>query len=343
MILDDLKYIHAKDSGDAFGFAVKQILQLKERFTCLLSQHSFDNVVVAGMGGSALGALFSQSWPQCTVPLAIWHRYDAPTYLSERSLCIISSYSGNTEESLSALETAIAAKANIVIISGGGTLADKARAQGYPLLPLPETPQPRFGTFASFMAMLAVLEGAGLTNEKAIFEQVTEAAKMLEQAVTHWLLDVPAKDNPAKQLALELAGTTPIIYAGERMFPAAYKWKLGFNESAKNLAWCGEIPEFCHNEFTGWTSHPIEKAFSVVDLYSLLEHPQVQKRFELSERLLSGKRPHPHRVEAQGKNVVEHMLYLSLFGDFVSLYVAILNGVDPTPLPYVDKLKNALS
>lgn len=342
MLLDDLKYIHSKDSQDALGHALKQIEQLRRQQQIPAFKRPIDSVVFAGMGGSALPALYVQTWPRCTVPFEIWRRYDIPPYVSDRTLCIISSHSGNTEESISAFQAAATAKAEIVVIAGGGILADLATKQNYPCITPPEPSHPRFGTFANFAIIVRLLEHLGLTKASKTSVALQQAADRLQTASKSWQPDVPTKDNPAKQLAVELAGTSPVLYAGALMAPVAYKWKLGFNENAKNLAWWNEIPEFCHNEYTGWTSHPIEKAYSVVDLLSSFEHARVQKRFELTQKLLSGKRPHPYAVTGKGKNELEHMLYLSVFGDFVSLYVAILNNVDPTPLPYVNKLKSAL-
>ena len=143
----------------------------------------------------------------------------------------------------------------------------------------------------------------------------------------------------AKQLALQLAGKTPIIYSGSLMAPAAYKWKISVNENAKNTAWAGTLPEFNHNEFIGWSSHPVEKPFAVIDLLSSFEHPRTQKRFEVGDRLLSGLRPKSITVNAMGESPIEHLLYLVLFGDFVTLYLGLLNGVDPSPVELVEKFK----
>src|SRR5690606_25590809 len=122
----------------------------------------------------------------------------------------------------------------------------------------------------------------------------------LRESVSSWAPEVPTSQNTAKLLALELMGKTIVVYAGPKLFPAAYKWKISFNENAKNVAWCNEIPEFNHNEYLGWTSHPLKKPYAVVDLRSDREHLRIQKRFEVTERLLSGKRPSPEVVEVRG-------------------------------------------
>jgi glucose/mannose-6-phosphate isomerase len=191
-------------------------------------------------------------------------------------------------------------------------------------------------------SLITILENAGLVETADAEKTLHETAEFLKTEISNWLPDIATDRNPAKQLALEVAGTSPVIYAGPKMFPAAYKWKISFNENAKNVAWCNEIPEFSHNEFLGWSSHPVDKPYSVIDLRSSFEHERVQKRFLVTERLLSGKRPYPHVVNAKGDTELEHMLYLVAFGDFVSLYTALLNGLNPTPVDLIEKMKKAL-
>lgn len=341
-MLDDLKYIHERDAQDALGIAEKQWQQLETTFDLPNIEGTFENIVHAGMGGSALWALVSLSWPGYNVPFDICRDYEIPRYVSGKTLFIASSYSGNTEETLSALAAAEERSAKIVVIASGGKLADIARAKNYPLAVLPQTSQPRFALLAGFKALVTLLERANIVAAEGAERTIHETAEYLKNAIATWLPTVSTKDNPAKQLALELMGKSVVIYAGPKLFPAAYKWKISFNENAKNIAWCNELPEFNHNEFNGWVSHPIDKPYAVIDLRSKLEHPRVQKRFEVTERLLSGKRPAPHVVEARGETLLEQLLWTTAFGDFVSLYLALLNGLNPSPVEYVEKFKQAL-
>jgi glucose/mannose-6-phosphate isomerase len=191
-------------------------------------------------------------------------------------------------------------------------------------------------------AITLLLQTTGKSATNDAVDILANTAQFLKHQIAAWLPDVPTAKNPAKQLALEVAGTSPVIYAGTNMFPAAYKWKINFNENAKNVAWCNEIPEFSHNEFIGWSSHPVEKPYSIIELRSTFEHPRIQKRFEVTERLLSGHRPHPHIVQAQGSSTLDHMLYSTVFGDFVSVYTALLNGLDPSPVDLIETMKRSL-
>ncbi len=341
-MLDDLKYIHTKDAEDALGVAAKQWQQLETVYELPGLNFEVENIVFAGMGGSALWALLSQTWPNYKVPFQIWRKYDLPDFVGSKTLLIVSSYSGNTEETLSALAAGEKAGAQIVVAASGGKLIEIAEEKGYPYTLLPKASQPRFGALNGLKSLVTILEKTGLIEVENAEKTLHETSEFLKNEISNWLPDVPTSKNPAKQLALEIAGTSPVIYAGPKMFPAAYKWKISFNENAKNVAWCNEIPEFSHNEFLGWTSHPVDKPYSVIDLRSSLEHPRVQKRFSVTERLLSGNRPHPQIVEAKGETELEQMLYLVAYGDFVSLYTALLNGLDPTPVDLIEKMKTAL-
>lgn len=339
-MLDDLKYIHQRDGQDALGIAERQARQLVYEFDLPPIGGVFTNVVYAGMGGSALAALLARSWPGVKLPYEICRQYHVPGYVSSHTLFIASSYSGNTEETLAALAEAERKGATIVIIAGGGKLADIARQKSYPLLRLPKAEQPRYAVFYNLVAIIKILEEAGLSGNQD--EHLRRAAKFLGGASAKWLPTVPASDNPAKQLAMELAGKSVAVYAGPLLAPAAYKWKININENSKNVAWWNELPEFDHNELTGWSSHPPEKPYAVVELRSKLEHPRIQKRFEVGEKLLSGRRPAPNVVESRGKDLAEQLLWAVLYGDFVSIYLGLLNGVNPSPVELVEKFKKEL-
>ncbi|MBX4190830.1 bifunctional phosphoglucose/phosphomannose isomerase [Candidatus Saccharibacteria bacterium] len=341
-MLDDLKYIHQRDGQDALGIAQRQAAQLEYQFQVPAIEGHFENVVYAGMGGSALAALISQSWPGYKVPFEICRQYHIPAYVSDKTLFIAASYSGNTEETVSALTEAEEKQAKIVVMAGGGKLQEIAQNKGYIFVPLPKAEQPRYAVFYNLKALIQILESAGLVSEGEVNAQIKQAGGFLNQSVQAWLPTVPQAQNPAKQLAMELAGKSGVVYAGPLLAPAAYKWKISFNENAKNVAWWGQYPEFNHNEFIGWSSHPVDKPYAVVDLRSSFEHPRIQKRFELSDKLLSGRRPAAHVVQAQGETLLEHLLWATNFGDFVTIYLALLNGVNPAPVELVEKFKKEL-
>lgn len=342
-MLDDLKYIHERDAQDTLGIAEKQYYQLEDKFDVPELQHGAENIVYAGMGGSALAALISTSWPKYKQPFEIVRNYSIPDYVSPKTFFIASSYSGNTEETLSAIAEAEIKGAKIVVITSGGKLLEIARSKGYPVAILPGSLQPRHAVFYNFKALIVLLEKAGLVVTENANEELKKVTVFLESATKNWLPTVPTSDNRAKQIAQELMGKSIVVYAGPVMYPAAYKWKINFNENAKHIAWLNQLPEFNHNEFLGWTKQPVDKPYAVIDLRSNLEHERVQKRFIVTERLLSGLRPSPIIIEAQGDDILEQLLWTITLGDFVSLYLALLSNLNPAPVDLIEEFKKDLN
>lgn len=333
-MLDDLKLIHERDQYDALGIVEKQWQQL---------QHVYDlgdwkptaeitNVVHSGMGGSSLWALIADSWPGFTLPFNVIRGYDVPSYINEHTLFIASSYSGNTEETISALHEAEQKNSQIVVMTAGGQLADIAKQKGYLFIELPKVAPPRYGCFYGLNGLITLGEHLGILDEKNILGQLSECGNFLTTHINGWGATVPTDRNLAKKLALEVVGKSPVIYGGPLLAPAAHKWKIGFNENSKNVAWEYAFPEFNHNEFTGWSSHPIDKPYTIFYLLSSFDNDRIKKRFDLSDKLLSGRWPSPERIEAKGETKLEQLLWSVSLGDFVTLYTALLNGTSPIEL-----------
>lgn len=342
-MLDDLKIIHKRDKSDALGLATKQTQQLKHDFSKVpgFDRGDFANIVVSGMGGSALAAALAASIYAFPKPYEIVRNYDIPEYVDSSTLFIASSYSGNTEETLAALERAEAKGASIVVIAAGGKLTEIAKKQGYPLYKIPEGLQPRMATFYNLAALTQLCVTNGLLPPETV-PDLQDAADWLETKIGAWSPDIATSKNEAKQIAQDCIGLSPVIYGGPLLASAAYKWKISFNENAKNVAWWGQFPEFSHNEFMGWTSHPVDKPYKVIYLRSSFDNGQMTKRFDVSEKLLSGKWPHPTEVTAVGDTRLRQVLWTVVLGDFVSLYTALLNNIDPTPVDLLEKFKKEL-
>lgn len=343
-MLDDLKMIHERDAQDTLGIAEKTWQQLSHEFAyepAFESKAPILNVVYAGMGGSALAALLIHVWPTTRVPFEVVRDYDLPDYVGEQTLVIAASYSGNTEETVSAIAQATERGAQVAVIAGGGNLADIARDNGYPLTLIPKVEQPRYAVFYNLRALVDLLRQAGVCDFDPA--ELEHAGEFLSEQVKSWLPTVPTADNWAKQIAQECIGKSIVVYGGPKFAPAAYKWKISFNENAKQVAWVGQYPEFNHNEFIGWSKQPVNKPYAVIDLRSSFENERVQKRFEVSERLLSGMRPAPIVVQAHGDTLLEQLLWVINFGDFVTLYTALLNGLNPAPVDLVEKFKKELT
>ncbi len=333
-----MNVLKQRDPQDALSVAGGQWEYFSASFDAQFTpSQPIENIVWAGMGGSALPAVIVQSWPRLTLPFEIVRGYEIPPYVGAGTLFVASSYSGNTEETLEALTHAEEAGAQIVVVAAGGKLAAKAVEKGYPLFAIPDGIQPRMATFYFVNAFLAIVKNLDVTVDDV--SELAGIGEWLKKESAAWAADVPLETNLAKQLATQLVGKTIIMYSGPKLFPAANKWKICFNENAKNTAWSNYYPEFNHNEFIGWSSHPVEKPFAVVEIRSALEHARIQKRFEVSEQLLSGMRPSPIVVVPKGETLLQQLAWGFALGDFVSIYMGILNGVNPTPVELVEKLK----
>ncbi|MDR0956059.1 MAG: bifunctional phosphoglucose/phosphomannose isomerase [Candidatus Nomurabacteria bacterium] len=342
--LDDLSVIRRFDSGDALkvvGDQAEQLAWQPEFLDQWNDSEQILNVVLAGMGGSALGGSLARDWLNLPVPFEVVRDYDLPAYIGQQTLVILVSVSGNTEETLAALDFAGNHGARICAVAGGGKLWEIAESQNLPRILLPKYQQPRYGVFAHLRAIATILASQNLAT--GAFDELAAQADFVKDFLKKLAPEVPAIDNPAKQLALDAAGKTPLIFASNQFRAVAYKWKISFNENAKNVAYCNAFPEFDHNELTGWSSHPVEKPFAVFDLRSNFDNDRIQRRFEISDRLLSGLRPAAHNVDLAGDNVLAQMLCGCGLGDFASIYLGILNGVNPAPVELVEKLKSELS
>jgi glucose/mannose-6-phosphate isomerase len=342
LMLDDQSFISRLDNGNALGVVGGQPGQLAQQFMIPdVDGHGLANIVLAGMGGSALAGLFLQRWlrHELKLPLAVERTYDLPAYIDEDSLVIISSYSGNTEEAIAALEEARRANARIVIMTAGGELAKRAESSRLPLIQIPGGYQPRLAVLYGIKALASLFDHIGFTNDAA--GRLVEASHWLGAHLASWAAQTPTHENLAKRIAKDLLGCSVVVYAGPILGMQAFKWKIDINENAKHAAFFYEMSEFNHNEFLGW-KHPRDKLLKVVQLHSKLDHPQIQKRWDVSNRLLSGQMPKPIIVTAEGESPLEQMLWSQLLGDYVSLYLAFLDGVDPTPVDLIEKLKKEL-
>lgn len=342
-MLDNLDFIAQIDKNNGLAILAGQAHQLSEQFEVDTSAlQSIQNIVVAGMGGSVLAAEFLLNWKggELAIPLSICRGYHLPTYVNEQTLVVVSSYSGNTEETLSCLEDAQAKGAQVVIITSGGELLKKATVNQMVHYRIPEGLQPRHSLLYQVKALTRLLESLGLLYGAAV--ELESVGEWANQQIAPWIRDVPTAENPAKQLAGKLFGKIAVFYAGPTLEFIARNWKIGLNENAKNLAFSYALPEFDHNEFQGW-AHPQDTPLAVVEIQSSLDSDAIVQRFSISNRLLSGSMPAPIIVKAQGDTQLQQLVWSVLFGSMVSGYLAVLNGEDPLPVAKVEKLKAELA
>ena len=342
-MIDDLNIIVQRDPQNALGVAAKEWEQTTFEAEVLDSDHDnreIKNIIIAGMGGSALAALIAKKWLENDInqPIEIIRNYHLPKNTNSSTLVIASSYSGNTEETVSALYQAIAQKAQVATISSHGKLEEIAKRKNIAHVKLPPNFQPRMAVFYNLRALIKLLVNFGIVGEEK-YQEISNTADFLHQETKNWLAGTPSEDNLAKQIAKYAAGRSGVFLSSNEMSPVAYKWKISWNENAKNVSFYNEYPEFNHNEFLGWSSHPVEKLFAIFNIRSSFDDERVQRRFDISDRLLSGKRPAARNVELKGSTPLEQMLWGSILADFASIYLAILNNVNPTPVDLIEKLK----
>ncbi len=299
-------------------------------------------LVVAGMGGSAVGGALARAMlgDHASRPVLASRAYGLPAWTTPDTTVLCASYSGDTEETLACYEAAGALGARRVVVCSGGKLATLARADGVPVIPVAGGFQPRAAVAYMTVAALevAALCGAG----PRMGAEIDVAADHLEHLVVEWGAD-GEDDCEAKALARALHDSVPVIAGSGLTTPIAYRWKTQFNENAKVPAFMNELPELCHNEVVGWQEAPALGRFAAVFLDDSDTHPRVKERIALTREIIGEQATGTFVVESRGHTAVERVLSLVLLGDLVSLYVAVLRGTDPTPVDALVSLKERLA
>jgi len=299
-------------------------------------------VIVAGMGGSASGGRLAIGalGARLIRPLFVADGYALPGWAGPSTLVFASSYSGNTEETLSAYDDARARGCPRIVATTGGALASRARTDGVPVIPIPGGFQPRA---AIGYALVGALEAAALGGAAPSVRSEIEAASSLAASlVDEGGPDAP-EDSLAKSIARSLHGTVPVIAGAELAASAAYRWKSQFNENAELPAFASSLPELSHNEVVGWAAAGSLGRFSYISLEDPGAHPRNALRAELIAEIASAGAAPVVRVTARGDTPVERLVSLILLGDLVTIYAAVLRGADPVDIPAIDDLKAALS
>ena len=299
-------------------------------------------LVVAGMGGSAIGGALALAvlGDRASRPIVVARDYALPPWITPEATVLCCSYSGDTEETLAAYEAAGVLGNRRIVCTAGGQLAQMARAERVPVVPLPGGFQPRAAVGYGLVVALEVAALSGV-GERLHYE-IDVAAAHAEELVAQWGPDAP-RDSVAKQLARDLHGTTPQISGAGLTAPIAYRWKTQINENAKTPCFALELPELDHNEIVGWESAAELGRFSAVFLDDCDLHPRVRERIALTRDLVAEHAAATARVQSIGSTRTERLVSLILLGDLVSLYLAVLRGVDPAPVTSIDRLKSSLS
>jgi glucose/mannose-6-phosphate isomerase len=302
-----------------------------------------DGVAVCGMGGSAIGAdVVGACLGAAPVPYQVVRGYELPAWVSERTLVIAVSYSGNTEETLACVERALPRGCRPVCVASGGRLAELAARHDLPLVATPPGLQPRASIGYLATPIGAALEAAGLAP--GFDEQVAEAIEVTAGLRAGLAPEVDDPDNEAKVIARRLLDRVPVVYGAGVTAPAARRWKGQLNENAKTPAFFNELPELDHNELAGWATNPGVAARVVL---VLLDDPagdeRLRRRMDLTAAIVQPSVAGIVRVAARGVLPLARALSSAYVGDFASLYLALLYGVDPAPVTAIEDLKARLA
>jgi len=305
---------------------------------------SLENIVVAGMGGSAIGGDLVRSYLAANFefPFQICRHYRLPVFVDEKSLVVISSYSGNTEETLSALTDAQERGAKIACITSGGKVAQIARENDYLLVELPKGYPPRAALGFSFVPLLYLLSKLGFTSD--VGDDISELIGGLKSYREQYSMTEATEKNPAKSLALRLHNKIPIIYSGPELTDAVgTRWKGQICENAKSLAFNNLFAEFNHNELVGWNViDSYRDKLIVIYLRDNGDHERIQRRMDIVRTIIEKQNVDVIDVYSHGDFPLGRMFSLIQLGDFASFYLAVLNNTDPTPVKVIDFLKSEL-
>jgi glucose/mannose-6-phosphate isomerase len=348
----DLKALRQRvDPSDMLGLVTSFPSQMEDAwnigrtFAATLEPGQYRQVVVFGMGGSAIGGDMVRSFfgDRMETPLVSCRDYRAPAYVGAGSLVIVSSYSGNTGETLSAYESIRGRGATVVAVSSGGKLGEICGVDGVPICKIPGGMPPRAAIAYSFFPMIQILRSAGTAKfEDAEFEEALATARRLGEKY-----GPDSSGNPALDLAKKLEGNFPYVYSGPGLMEAvARRWACQFNENSKSPAHFAVYPELNHNEIVGWRKGSLSELLGrvvVVSLEDKDDHEMTRRQTEIGLGITAPLTGGVHRFDGGQGGRLSRLISLLMLGDFASVYLALLCGVDPTPVDNIDYLKQRLT
>ncbi len=299
-------------------------------------------LVVCGMGGSAIGGDLALALLDRRLKgqVHVVRGYDLPSWVDDGMAVLCSSYSGNTEETLSCYKQAGEAGAMRYVASSGGKLSALANEDGVPVIGLPSVLQPRAAVAYMIVSALEVVIAAGLAGPQ-VRGELRAAVRELREACASWSPEAGDEALP-KQLAREALGTVVAIYGSVLTAPIAYRWKCQINENAKVPAWAADLPESNHNDINGWEGAAALASHTAFFLRDSGQHERIHRRIDFTAEVIGEAGCTTHIVDAHGGTAAERVFNLVLLGDLTSMYLAVLRGVDPSPVPVIENLKDWL-
>ncbi len=320
---------------DAFPDQLKEALEIGRKAALRTAGGPYGNVVITGLGGSGIGGRIAAQLvhQEASCPIEVFNNYYLPGYVDHKSLVIACSYSGNTEETLAAMEQALTRGARTVVITSGGTMLDVARAKGLDHIVIPGGNPPRTMLACSLVQQFHVLHHFGIIGD-GFAGAIRSAANMLAEEKEHI-------KKAAQELTGKLVGKRLVIYSEANTEAVSIRFRQQVNENSKELCWHHAIPEMNHNELVGWAGGTEDIA--VVIFRHKEDHERSQIRMEINKEVFRKYTPHIHDVWSRGDTAFARQLYLINLGDWVSYYWAEKKGVDPTEIAVINMLKGKLA
>jgi glucose/mannose-6-phosphate isomerase len=347
MTLDDIKRIDPKGMYNWIADFPKQIeeaVRIGKEAKIKLNVKGVQNIVLTGLGGSAIGGDLLRSYlaEELNIPFAVNRYYTLPEFVGKNTLVIVSSYSGNTEETISAHKDAIKRKARVLCISTGGEIAKTAKKFKQSWIQIPPGLSPRAALGYSFFPLLVVLGKLGFIKSKD--KDIKETIQLLKNKSV-FFSNPESPENAPLKLAERIKDKLPVIYSPvEHLDTVNIRWRGQIAENAKQLSSGHVLPEMNHNELVGWkVLTEIMKQMHVIFLKDIGTHKRVAIREGITKQIVSQYAGDVTEVASDGKGLLARLFSLIYFGDWVTLYLAILNNVDPEPVAIIDYLKNELS
>lgn len=304
---------------------------------------NIEQIIISGLGGSAIGGDLIRAYfaDKCDVPVLVNRHYYFPEFVGKNSLVIISSYSGNTEETTASYKDAIKRKAKIFCITSGGEVEKMAKKYKHPYIKIPGGFPPRAALGYSFFPMLIALSNLGFIKSQK--KEIKETLELLKELSARYS-DHTSPENQALSLAKKIQGKLSLIYSAADKFDTVNtRWRGQITENAKTLAFGHVFPELNHNEIVGWeVLKDLMKKIHVIILRDKDDYKRIQLRMDITKGIIGDLADGITEIYSEGKSLLARMFSLLYLADWLSFYLAMLNGVDPSPVKKIDFLKEEL-
>ncbi len=348
--IDDLAFIKSVDAADMLGLVLDMPEHIKTGIETgkkvkLPAGRKIQNILVTGLGGSAIGGDVLRCFlsKRCSVPITVNRNYHIPAYVGENTLVFAISYSGGTEETLSACKEALEKNALVIAVTSGGKIKELVSSAGGIVVEVPGGFSPRAALGHLFFPLALIVSRLGLAEIPGA--ELEETVKVLLKLRENFKPETAVSENLAKQLANKLFAKAVIVYGSADFTEVvANRWKCQLAENSKVFAMHSVIPEMNHNEIVGWDLlRKVLRKFAVIFIRDKQDDPKVQKRMDITKAMLGKRANWAGEVNSIGESPLARLFSLIYLGDFTSVYLSLLYGIDPTPIEAINHFKEELA